>query len=133
MELNKFVEKAIGVVFIDGGRGFDGWDCWGLLVKAYAEVYNIEVESFDGLTGLNSTESNRLFEENYKSWVEIKQEEEKSGDLIAFRGALVHIGVIIKPGLMLHTENKMGTCVEPYNSPVWKRRILGIFRHAELA
>ena len=133
MELTEFINKAIGVPFKDHGRDFDGWDCWGMAVCFYSSVYGISIESFDGLTGLDSTESEKLFEDYRKSWVEVKRGEEKPGDLIIMRGRVIHVGIVVKKGMMLHTEDKLDTCVESYAVRMWDKRILTMGHYAKLA
>ncbi len=39
--------RLVGIPFIAGGRGWDGCDCWGLLLLAYREVLGIELPSYD--------------------------------------------------------------------------------------
>jgi cell wall-associated NlpC family hydrolase len=128
-----FINLAIGVPFLDHGRDFQGWDCWGLAVRLYRECFGMDIQDFEGLTGLNSRESEKLFEDYRHAWLEINSGKENSGDLVIMRGSVIHVGVVVKPGMMLHTENNYGTCVEPYTSGIWKTRVIGLYRHAELA
>ena len=132
MELSELVNKSIGVPFKDFGRDLDGWDCWGLIVYAYQELYDIALEDFTGLTGLNSKESKKLFEDHRNSWIELERGKEIPGDIVILRGSsVIHTGLVLGKGMMLHTENHLGTCVETYNSGTWKTRVITFGRHRE--
>ena len=48
MTAEQFVERAVCVPFLDKGRGYDGFDCWGLVVCYYRDVLGIELPSYDG-------------------------------------------------------------------------------------
>jgi len=133
MEFTEFINMAVGVPFLDHGRDFQGWDCWGLAVRAYKECFGIVIEDFCGLTGLNSRESEKLYKDYRNSWVDIERGKEMPGDLVIMGGDIIHVGVVVKKGMMVHTEDKLDTCVESYTSGIWITRILGIHRHAELA
>jgi probable lipoprotein NlpC len=130
MDLSEFTNKAIGTPFKDLGRDLSGWDCWGLIVCAYKEIYDITLEDFTGLTGLNSKESRQLFEDYRNSWIELDGGKERSGDIVILRGSsVIHTGLVLGKGMMLHTENHLGTCVETYNSGLWKTKVITFCRH----
>ncbi|TSA10039.1 MAG: hypothetical protein D4R73_05900 [Deltaproteobacteria bacterium] len=133
MKLIDFIKLAIGVPFLDHGRDFQGWDCWGLVVQTYQECFGIVIEDFSGLTGLNSTESEKLYENYRNSWIEIESGKEMPGDLIIMRTRVIHVGVVVKKNMMVHAQNDYGTLVESYTAAIWKSRIIGIYRHVKLA
>jgi len=132
MQLSDFINQAIAVPFLDHGRDFTGWDCWGLLVEFFKLVHGITIESFEAFYSSQSQEWARIYDEQIGSWQEIKKGDEKPGDVAVFRGDVVHMGVVVKPGKMLHTEPKMGTYVESYVGEFYKRKFIGIYRHADL-
>ena len=45
MDLEQFAAEVVGipVPFMEQGRDRAGWDCWGVIVCAYREVYGIEL------------------------------------------------------------------------------------------
>ena len=45
MDLEQFAAEVVGipVPFKEQGRDRAGWDCWGIIVCAYREVYGIEL------------------------------------------------------------------------------------------
>lgn len=135
MNLKDFVNLSIGVPFLDQGRDFQGWDCRGLVVRAYRECFGLEVPGYENVSALSSREAGELFELHKQDWVEVPAHQERPGDVILLRHGSwpCHIGLIVKAGLMLHVDMEIDTCVESYNSGVWKTRIIGIYRHAALA
>jgi len=135
MNLTEFINLAIGVPFLDHGRDFQGWDCWGLVVRAYRECFGVEVPGYEDVSALNSKDAGELFEFHKKSWTEVPAHQEHPGDVILLRHGSwpCHTGLIVKAGLMLHVDMGIDTCVESYVSGVWKKRVIGIYRHAEFA
>lgn len=134
ISLKEFALMAIGVPFLDHGRDFQGWDCWGLVVRAYRECFGIEVPGYENVSALNSMEAGELFETHKKAWIEIPAHQERPGDVILLRHGSwpCHTGLVVKAGLMLHVDMKIETCIESYNAPLWKTQVVGIYRHAEL-
>jgi len=135
MLLTEFTKMAVGVPFLDQGRDFQGWDCWGLVVRAYRECYGVELPGYEHVSALSSREAGELFEVNRQLWTEVLGRQERPGDVIILRVGSwpCHMGLIVKAGLMLHVDMGIDTCVESYNAPIWKKQVVGIFRHAELA
>jgi len=41
-----FQRKAIGVPFVPFGRDYDGWDCWGLVIRAWQDVRGVTLPDF---------------------------------------------------------------------------------------
>jgi cell wall-associated NlpC family hydrolase len=105
-----------------------------LVILAYREVFGIEVVDPD-ISALSQQQAAGYFMEQSLLWREIPQGRERAGDVALFRDGrwISHAGVVVTPGLMVHTRLDLPTCVEHYDSGVWKTRLSGIFRHAELA
>lgn len=135
MDLIGFIKKAAGVPFKDHGRDFTGWDCWGLVVQAYHDCFQIDLPGYEHVSALSSQEVWELFEKHSRSWKPVLWGHESPGDVILLRHGLwpCHVGLIVRKGLMLHADLNCDTCVAPYNTGLWKTRIIEIFRHAELA
>ncbi|MFA5381857.1 MAG: NlpC/P60 family protein [Candidatus Micrarchaeia archaeon] len=138
MKLIDFIRRATeptGVPFKDQGRDFTGWDCWGLVVKAYRDCFEIALPGYEHISALSSQEAGELFQEHARSWEPILEGQERPGDVILLRHGHwpCHVGLIIKPGSMLHCDLDIDTCVAPYNSGLWKTRVIGRYRHIELA
>jgi probable lipoprotein NlpC len=133
MELTEFINLAIGVSFLDQGRDFHGWDCWGMTCRAYRECFGIELPDLDRCSILSYEQGRELFDSLAVAYREVERGREQAGDVVILRGIPCHAGLVAKPGLMLHVDEKCDTCVESYTSGVWKTRVIGIYRHAEFA
>lgn len=57
-------------------------------------------------------------------------EPEKLGDgvLLRMRGHPFHVGLVLSPGWMLHTNEAAGSAIESFRSMQWANRITGIYR-----
>jgi len=133
MKLIDFINIAIGVPFLDQGRDFHGWDCWGLISRAYRECFGIELPDLDRCNVLNYEQGRELFDSLAVAYKEVELDRGRAGDVVILRGVPCHAGLVVKAGLMIHVDEKCDTCVEPYSSGVWKTRAKGIFRHAKFA
>jgi probable lipoprotein NlpC len=131
--IKKFIDETAGVPFKDMGRDRTGLDCWGLVILAYREIMGIEIYDPD-ISAMNLKQVAVLFVEQSRLWREIPLGRERSGDVALFRTGrwISHAGVVVQPGMMIHTREDLPTCVEHYNFGVWKTRLAGIFRHADL-
>jgi probable lipoprotein NlpC len=132
--MQELITELIGTEFKDRGRDLSGVDCWGLVILVYRKLFGLTIIDPD-VSAMDSQEAADHFLEQSLLWKEIPIGLEKMGDVVLFRdGRFVsHAGIVVKLGLMLHTRIDLPTCIEHYDSGVWKTRLSGIFRHAELA
>lgn len=133
MNLIEFATLAIGVPFVIGGREFTGWDCWGLVYVAYRDVFNIGIGRFDDEYTENVTfnELAALISREKPAWSEVDQP--MPGDISLYRVGRYesHIGLVLPGNRLLHCEAKINTVHEPLNTPVWKNRHVGYYRHTD--
>jgi hypothetical protein len=61
--------------------------------------------------------------------VEAGKEEAGDGIALRMRGYPFHVGIVVAPGLMLHTHEDAGVVVENYHSITWGKRISGFYRY----
>jgi probable lipoprotein NlpC len=132
-EFKNFISQAVGVPFQDRGRDFNGWDCWGLVWKAYREALGFNLPCLEDVPALKNWQAGNLFRAISQQHQEVPVGKENPGDVAVFRGYPVHIGLVVAPGKMLHVEPGIATCVESFLAPPWIQRILGIYRHVQLA
>ena len=128
MTTEQFVERAVCVPFADKGRGYDGWDCWGLVVCYYRDVLGIALPSYDDYdTVRNHKALVRLFTSNAPEWRKVPDAIDGRVALILRSGLPLHAGVAICQGSrILHCEQRVGTIHEP----VVRFRVEGYYRHA---
>ncbi len=68
-------------------------------------------------------------------WSEVEIGEPLPGDvvLLRLRGLPIHVGLIVAPCWMLHTARATDSVLDRFGGLAWKNRILGIYRHEDLA
>ena len=128
------IRRYIGIPFKDGGRGFDGLDCWGLvrlvwheergiLMPDMGDEYSSAFERGDvcGLFGKYTAQP----------WNEdVTGRPRKPLDVLVFAigGLEIHAGLWVGDGEMLHVMQGMATAVERYDTFKWNRRLSRILR-----
>jgi len=125
----------IGIPFRSCGRDYSGLDCWGLLCLIYKERLNISLESYiDEYTDAGLyTKIAEVVKYHEPEWISIEKGSEQLFDVAIFRlrGLPIHLGMVVKPGQMIHVLDKLNTCLERYNTPLWDKRIRGFYRYAK--
>lgn len=135
MTFAEFAFKAMSVPFKMKGRGYTGWDCWGLVFAAYRDVLGIAIPSYhDDYKSVASNEEleQLITSERDSSWIEVTEQKHRPGDLVLLRieGRSTHVGIVVVEGMMLHTDIDVGTAYESYRGTEWKDRIVGVWRYA---
>jgi hypothetical protein len=128
-----FDQRLIGIPFVDGGRTFEGCDCWGLVRLAAKIIYNVDfpdyvITCFDSI-GIDGYCKRDLI----RQWKPIKGPEECA---IAIMGTdknapdlMNHIGLVIGRNKMLHTLKKQHSHIERIDHPFYRKRIKGYWRY----
>lgn len=127
------VSSYIGMPFKPRGRDRDGCDCWGLARIIYHDVFDLELPSLQYAEKFDIEELMTVMAEEAEKWVKIERGKEKPGDILVLRSLNPHVGIVIKKGKMIHIQKSTAACIERYTATAWNRRIMGIYRHAELA
>ena len=133
------VSEYIGIPFVDLGRDREGLDCWGLFRLVLQEQLGIELPSFievyEGETSnwehLGRAITGRIAQVGWEP-VPAGQEQPGDGVLCRLRGEPMHVGVVVRPGIMIHTHRGTNACLEPYRRAQWRSRILGFYRHRSM-
>ena len=116
-----------GIPYLVRGDTFDGCDCWGLVRIVYRDL-GIELPSYADYAGEIGGLVDGLVADDI--WHEV--DEPAPLDVVLLRADWTdyHIGLIIGPGMMLHTVDLKNSCIENYNRPYWRPRLRGFFRYA---
>ncbi|MEU4328114.1 C40 family peptidase [Nonomuraea dietziae] len=102
----KFALAKRGTPYVWGGTGSGGYDCSGLMLKAY-EKAGIELP--------------RVAADQYRAFSrKISWDNLKPGDLVFFSG-LGHVGMISRPGHMVHAP-RSGDVVKEEKLSDWRRQ-----------
>jgi len=43
ISIEEFIDRAMDVPFLEHGRDYNGWDCWGLVVCGQRDVYGVKL------------------------------------------------------------------------------------------
>lgn len=128
-------DDFIRIPFADHGRTRQGADCWGLICIMFAELRGVELPS---LTGYSDTKDKVRISDIIKSesiaWESIEPGKEETFDVAVFRmlGQPMHVGLVVKCGLMIHCERGSGVYLtEYYKERQWDKRLEGFFRYAD--
>lgn len=135
MTLDDFVRRSIGVPFLIGGRDYTGWDCWGLILIAYRDVFKIQLGSYSDEYNEDVTynELANLIDAEKPSWVPVVGKP-RDGDVSLYRIGRhsSHVALVVRRTGMLHCECRVNTLLEPLDNILWKNRHVAYYRHAAL-
>lgn len=126
-------EPFLGLPHVPLGRSPAGVDCWGLvhlvyaahgrLLPSYAGDYasieeRAEIAALIGSAKVSS------------AWRQVDAPEPL--DVLTFRHGKSdgHVGIVVRPGRMLHAMQGKLSCIEDYTLPRWACRLTGIWRYA---
>ncbi len=126
-----FVSRAVGVPFEPFGRTSNGWDCWGTIYCAYAQVLDVELPSYDGCYSRAEAKSEiaTLITGELGPWREVSKPEPMDVALMRIGGRNCHVGLVIGDRTMLHVIRGIDTCIEDFTGLRWRNRIAGVYRH----
>lgn len=127
----------VGLPWKDKGRGRDGVDCWGLTRLAFA-TRGIALPGYDGFyqdVRERDEVAALLRLSSDWPWTPVVPGAEDDLDIAIFRRGRLesHIGTVTERGAMLHIVEGSESCVERYDNGRWARRLVGFYRHAEMA
>lgn len=124
----------VGISYADRGRTRAGADCWGLTRLVYREKLGVALPDF--LDRYGSTEAREEIagliagEAAGGDWERVEGRH-RPFDLLVFRVGRYdsHVGLNVRPGLMLHVAENEQARVESYASERWAKRFAGAWRH----
>ncbi len=114
---------------------FAAASCWGLICLVYRDELGIQLPTYAGaFTSLDEVdEVEQLFASERLSRRWMVAEGCLPFDVALFRTGLHrrHVGLVVKPGIMLHVAADQPARLEAYDAPHWRPRLLATFRHVE--
>jgi probable lipoprotein NlpC len=125
-------DAYIGIPWRAGGRagdGIAGLDCWGLLRQVYAIECGIELPGWGDVDALDGAAVAATIAGDIDFWRKVDAPREFDGVLLRKGRDLCHVGIVVRPGLMLHVDEGMPACLERLDSPAWRRRLAGYYRY----
>ena len=132
-----WVEQYVGIPYVAEGADIardGGLDCWGLIKLIWRERYGIELPIYDGphwKPGADRVAIAIAIQEAVARYQIVLTGEEREGDGIILRmlGNPLHVGLVVTPGWMIHSNESAASCVEDYRRMAWSRRVIGFRRH----
>lgn len=128
--------QLIGVPFLEHGRTLAGCDCWGLVRLGLALGFGVTVPDYTEayLTTTDRAEIHALVTQESAGWLTVPLHDARPGDVVLFRmqGQVCHAGLVLEAPDFLHCQKGIGSAVERWDAPLWKRRIDSIIRHRGL-
>lgn len=125
-------DAFVGIPYADKGRDA-ALDCWGLVARVFRDLRGIELPSYSEnyVTAEDRRAIAALIAGELAPWAEIGAGQETSLDCVLMRegGFPRHIGVVTRPGLVLHVMRGGSSLIERYRSGRLQSRVVGFFRH----
>jgi cell wall-associated NlpC family hydrolase len=133
MPTSEDIEAYVGIPFVEKGRSAKGVDCYGLLCLIYRDLLGVILPAFCNgyVSTQDSEELARLIRGHLAPWGRIEAGHEQSFDgvLMTEGGVPRHMGIVTRPGWLIHVENGGTALLERYNDARLKRRVVGFYRH----
>jgi cell wall-associated NlpC family hydrolase len=130
-----WLKKYVGLPFVNGGRDFNGVDCWGLVRLVLKEECRVEVPSYGDISaGELAKVANMVGTESMREpWIPVAGKA-RCFDVAVMhrRKSPIHVGIIAERGLLLHIEEATSAVIVPLNHPSVSFRSISIFRHEAL-
>ena len=112
MTWEQFTERAVLTPFLDKGRSYDGWDCWGLVVCYYRDVLGTEIPAYGGygsVKDLRAVAQGFVEAISTDRWKNVGPPQDGYVAVIYRRGLPLHAGVVVCRGSrILHCEQRVG-------------------------
>lgn len=125
------LDAYVGLPFLERGRDRGGCDCWGLLRLVYRDCLGIDLPSYGDRyeTTQDAAGLQALITGELEPWRLVGLETALDAVLLSEGGIIRHVGVVERPGLLLHVENGSTAVIEPYRTGRLKRRVVGFYRY----
>lgn len=130
--IKNFVSRALDVPWVDRGRDWTGWDCWGLVRLAFADCFGIILPGGGEFSCREPQAAGQALAAGAAAWLAVDWGRERPGDVLFARPC--HVGLILGRGEMLHCSEQAGrTLIQRYDNALWRGQTEGIYRHVQLA
>lgn len=121
----------LGIPFKEKGRDRSGADCWGLAKIIYQDRKSVILPGFEEC--YETTNDRDLLAQTIESqrnskWISPETPQELDIIILNMRGVPMHVGIVTKPGYMIHCAKGINTVHVPYNSMQWQNKVVGFSR-----
>lgn len=139
----EFASDYVGLQFKDQGRVSPAVDCWGLVRLVLKERRNIDLPLYP-ISEHDRWKVKAQIAACQQSgeWIRVLRGTERAFDVAEVTIPVKwgdkwifvpgHVGILVAPGWLLHTERQTGSRLSAVDSEPMKNRILGFWRHRDL-
>ena len=123
--INSWVKDYIGIPF-------NACNCWQLICRIYRDRLKIELPYLDdryadpydkgAISEIYTAELARV-------WQRTESPAEYSAVVFNIQGQPWHVGCVVAKNTMLHTHDRIDSCVERFNTSIWQHRIEGYYNY----
>lgn len=128
--------KYVGIPFVDGGRDFNGIDCWRLVCLVYEQERQIILPDYGDISALELRQVAELISRDAyaEPWIEVVPSSVNAFDVAVMhkRREPVHVGIMVGREQMIHVEEKTATVMISIKHPSVAFRSINFFRHRKL-
>ncbi|WP_205739264.1 NlpC/P60 family protein [Halocella sp. SP3-1] len=117
----------LGKPFVNGGRGPDNFDCYGLATEVFSR-FGVDIPDYKISCENASKIDSTINTEKVATWKECEGPQAPSLVVLRFNSHLInHVGVYIGSGRFIHTARKTGVRIDKLDDLYWKHRIHGFY------
>jgi cell wall-associated NlpC family hydrolase len=131
-----WIEKYIGLPFVDHGRDFNGVDCWGLVRLVLKEEKGIDVPTYGDTSALDLTLVSHIVKREafIEPWIAVTPNAVRPFDVAVMyrRNDPIHVGIMVMENYVLHIEKKISAVMLPISHSTIVFRYPRFFRHRKL-
>lgn len=131
------IRGYVGIPYVDKGRDRTGCDCWGLVRLVHTD-HGVEVPTYGEISAdelLRVSRAVKSQTDDDQTWINVTNQPRRAFDCVVMRHTFRpgetagHIGIMVSPTVMLHTEKGVGAIQVALNDPTVRPRILNFYRH----
>jgi len=144
MIVPQWAGRYVGIPFHDTRYDLGGSNCWGIVYQVFKTERAIELATYAELSAADLIAASRQFRDGAASepWLSVIPPA-RAFDVVLMsamtdmngvsRRVPGHVGVMLSPDALLHVWKATDSVIMPLDHPRIRHRILGFFRHKELA
>lgn len=130
----KWLNQYVGKPFVDGGRGPDNYDCWGLVCAVYKNQFGIELPSYGSISSSDLLKVRREIEAGVaidSPWRQVCKPSEFDVAVMRLPNGrrYGHVGVYTGDGHILHVQSATGVVMDRTDNTSIRHRIMGYWRY----
>ena len=114
------------------GIPFEACNCWQLMCLIYRDRLGLKLPYLDDRyqDAWDQVKISELYAaELARVWRPTEHPVEFSAVVFNIQGRPWHVGCVVAKNTMLHTHDRIDSCVERFNTSIWQHRIEGFYNY----